>query len=500
MRAFAHTPTSAHNERARCCANIRLRVHPSCDGAFPASRYNAAMTRPRRGCWWPPSLGLRRQLADVRHRRWKRGRPRWCDGGRRRRGDAVAQEARLEEVERRWRSREWRRHGGWRRWWRSRERRRHGGWRRRWRSRGWRRRGHGGGAGGASGNRADPRLARGGTGGALPTNIAFVTSTRVTADLGGVAGADTICQMHAQSAGLAGTYRAWLASSAGSAPSRLGAARGWRRADGLPIADTAASLLGDPRLFYLLTVNERGARTYATYVWTGTRADGSASAETCGDWTSPAEGQWGATGNGNLASIAWTAGGRNECATAQPLYCFGIDHANPVTAPPRPNPSRVVFTSRPFTLTSAGIAAADAFCAAEAAAANLPGTYARAALADSATQRTTASNRPPAARGRGVDGVVPSATPLASTTQSLRAALNVTSDGTYLTGGSVWTGALTPVDTGSASLNCNAFTSTSSTASSVYGTVHDSSEWWSPSPADSVPCNATTLRLYCLQR
>jgi len=353
-----------------------------------------------------------------------------------------------------------------------------------------------GGAGGASGTGG--AAAGGGTGGALPTNIAFVTSTRVTADLGGVAGADTICQMHAQSAGLAGIYRAWLASSAGSAPSRLGAARGWRRADGLPIADTAASLLGDPRLFYLLVVNERGARTYSTYVWTGTRADGGAAAETCGDWTSEAEGQWGATGNGNLASIAWTAGGRNECATTQPLYCFGIDHANPVTAPAPPNPSRVVFTSRPFTLTSAGIAAADAFCTAEATAANLPGTYGAllAPSADAANARFEPTAGGPWAR---VDGVVPSATPLASTTQSLRAALNVTSDGTYLTGGSVWTGALTPVDVGSTS-NCNAFASTSSTASSVYGTVHDSSEWWSPSPADSVPCNATTLRLYCLQR
>ncbi len=361
--------------------------------------------------------------------------------------------------------------------------------------------GAGGGAAGGGGAGSGGASGASGTGGfaALPTNIAFVTSTRVTGDLGGVAGADTICQMHAQNAGLAGTYRAWLASSAGSAPSRLGAARGWRRADGLPIADTAASLLGDPRLFYLLVVNERGARTYSTYVWTGTRADGGASAETCGDWTSGAEFQWGATGNGNLASIAWTAGGRNECATTQPLYCFGIDHANPIAAPARPNPSRVVFTSRPFTLTSAGIPAADAFCTAEAAAANLPGTYGAllSPIDGAANDRFEPTAGGPWAR---VDGVVPSATILASTTGSLRAALNVTSDGTYLTGGSVWTGSLTPVDSGGNSSNCNAFTSTSSTGSSVYGTVHDSSEWWSPSPADSVACNATTLRLYCLQR
>jgi hypothetical protein len=345
-----------------------------------------------------------------------------------------------------------------------------------------------GGTGGASGG-----------GGALPTNFAFVTSTRVLPDFGGVTGGDAICQSHAQAAGLPGTYRAWLASNAGSAPSRLGTARGWRRVDGLPIADTAASLLGDPRLFYLLVVNERGARTYSNFVWTGTRADGSASAETCNDWTTQAEGQWAATGNGNLASSGWTAAGRAECALTEPLYCFGVDHSNPIPTPARPNPSRIVFTSRPFTLTSAGIDAADAFCTAEAAAANLPGTY-RALLSptgDMANARFEPTAGGPWAR---VDGVVPSASVLASTTGSLRAALNVTSDGTYLTSGAVWTGALTPVDTGNAALNCSAFTSTSASASAVYGTVHDGAEWWAPSPTASEACNATNARLYCLQR
>jgi hypothetical protein len=68
-----------------------------------------------------------------------------------------------------------------------------------------------------------------------------------------------------------------------------------------------------------------------------------------------------------------------------------------------------------------------------------------------------------------------------------------------LQSGTVWIGALTPVDTATTS-NCNGFPSTSSTAEAVYGTVHDSSQWWVPTPADGVPCNATTPRLYCLQQ
>lgn len=354
--------------------------------------------------------------------------------------------------------------------------------------------GFAGGGAGTGGSAAGG--AAGGGGGGLPTNIAFVTSTTVTADFGGVAGGDTICQTHAQNAGLPGTYRAWLASSAGPAQSRLGTARGWRRADGLPLADTASSLVGDSRIFYLLVVNERGQRTFATRVWTGTNPDGSASANTCGDWTTQTGN--GQVGNGNLASAGWTSDRPVECALAEPLYCFGIDHANPVTAPARPNPSRIVFTSRPFTLTSGGVAAADAACAAEAAAASLPGTY-RALLSTptvEANARFASTDGGPWAR---VDGVVPSATPLVTTTSSLRAALNVTSDGSYLSAGFVWTGALNPVEIALASSNCNAFTSTSSTVSSLYGAAFDGTEWWSPTPSDGVACNATNVRLYCLQ-
>jgi hypothetical protein len=355
--------------------------------------------------------------------------------------------------------------------------------------------GTGGGAAGTGG--AAGSTSGGGSGGAsaLPINIAFITSTRVTADFGGVAGGDTICQTHAQNAGLPGTYRAWLASSAGSAPSRLGTARGWRRVDGLPIADTVASLVGDPRLFYLF-VNERGLRPNINDIWTGTRPDGSASPDTCSDWTSQTG--WGSTGNGYLASAGWTAERRVECALAESLYCFGVDHSNPVVAPARPNPSRIVFTSKPFSLTSAGIAAADAFCTAEAAGAGLPGMY-RALLSPNSGEANARFEPTAGGPWVRVDGVVPSTTPLASTTQSLRAALNVTSDGSYLTAGSVWTGSLTPVDSGSATLNCNGFGSTSAAGSSVYGTAHHGAEWWSPTPSATLPCNAMGVRLYCLQ-
>ncbi len=51
-----------------------------------------------------------------------------------------------------------------------------------------------------------------------PHRFVFVTSALYAADLGGIAGADALCQAHADGAGLAGTYYAWLASSENDAP------------------------------------------------------------------------------------------------------------------------------------------------------------------------------------------------------------------------------------------------------------------------------------------
>jgi hypothetical protein len=59
-------------------------------------------------------------------------------------------------------------------------------------------------------------------------NFVFVTSRAYTGNLGGLAGADAICQTHAAEAGLPGTYVAWLATSTVTAPSRLAPARGFR--------------------------------------------------------------------------------------------------------------------------------------------------------------------------------------------------------------------------------------------------------------------------------
>src|SRR5438046_556790 len=70
-------------------------------------------------------------------------------------------------------------------------------------------------------------------------NVAFVTSTTQTGNLGGLAGADAICQSRAANAALSGTYRAYLSTSVTDALSRIDRAGGWVRVDGLPVANSA---------------------------------------------------------------------------------------------------------------------------------------------------------------------------------------------------------------------------------------------------------------------
>ena len=61
----------------------------------------------------------------------------------------------------------------------------------------------------------------GGGGGAAPRNIVFATSTLQDGNLGGLAGADAICNTRASAAGLPGAYVAWLSSTTVDARDRL---------------------------------------------------------------------------------------------------------------------------------------------------------------------------------------------------------------------------------------------------------------------------------------
>lgn len=107
-----------------------------------------------------------------------------------------------------------------------------------------------GGAGGAGG--ADPGIGGAGGGEEGPFNYAFLSSTKHTGDLGGLTGADTLCNDLATAAGLPGTYVAWLSDSNTDAKDRLGDASGWLRIDNRPFARSVDELLMDGPLYPLI--------------------------------------------------------------------------------------------------------------------------------------------------------------------------------------------------------------------------------------------------------
>jgi hypothetical protein len=300
--------------------------------------------------------------------------------------------------------------------------------------------------------------------GGVPFNYAFVTSTLQTpSTFGGLAGADTICNNRARDASLPGTFVAWLSTATVTAPSRLGSARGWFRPppDGLPFADSVASLLAG-EVLYPLGVTETGAVAPLSTVATGTNDDGTLGS-TCGDWTGGPPGArptLGTAGRGAGWSADPTALSA-ACTNPFRIYCFGIDRTYQVTVPP-PAMARRAFVSTLWDPTT-GRAAADTLCAQNATAQSLSGTFLAflATTSESAMQRFTAAT--PWARLDNVM-IVNQGSDLLAASPKLVAPFEVLADGKTRTPANMFTGAANPTQVGLNSYTCNNWANQSSTS------------------------------------
>ncbi|WP_085035114.1 hypothetical protein [Ensifer aridi] len=123
----------------------------------------------------------------------------------------------------------------------------------------------------------------------------FVTSTNPGkgGDLGGLAGADAHCSALATASGSTGkTWRAYLSTDAENAKDRIGTGP-WYNAKGEKIADDVTSLHSDRNnLTKQTALNEkgevipgRGDSPNRHDILTGSKPDGTAAPETCGNWT-----------------------------------------------------------------------------------------------------------------------------------------------------------------------------------------------------------------------
>lgn len=223
--------------------------------------------------------------------------------------------------------------------------------------------------------------------GGVQPNFMFVTSTTHTPDLGGLSGADAICQSRAQAAGLPGSYRAWLSTSMINAINRLGSASGWMLTNGHPFANATGDLAAG-KVLWPPAVDEAGAQQPSSFVWTGTQGNGSSNTDgACSDWTTASSSAFATLGTTLGVTDSWSADAAVACTEPLRLFCFGIDRAATVTIPPIAG-RKMFMTARSFT-PGGGISAADAVCGSEATAAGLSGTY-RALLA---TTTATAASR-----------------------------------------------------------------------------------------------------------
>lgn len=154
----------------------------------------------------------------------------------------------------------------------------------------------------------------------------FVTSLTYQGNLGGLAGADTICDMHAANANppLPGKYTAWLSTFAAvDAKTRI-IDQPYFRVDGAAVAGGVADLT-DNSIANAINVHENNAASAAIEAWTNTWQNGTAvSSEDCQDWASSSMSDTSTIGNPQAITGAWSydVGAGYLCSVARPIYCF----------------------------------------------------------------------------------------------------------------------------------------------------------------------------------
>jgi hypothetical protein len=327
-------------------------------------------------------------------------------------------------------------------------------------------------------------------------NFVFATSTQKTIDkLYPLTVADDLCNSSARTAGLRGTYVAWLSTSTVDAVTRLGQKRGWVRVDGLPFADRVADIVAG-KIYYPIALNENGIDATSGAVMTGTRENGTVG-DSCMDYSNRALPMGATYGNAAATTHAWTDASTWDCNLDLRVYCFGVDQDKPLDPPSATG--RVAFISRTQFMPSTGVAAADALCKSDAMLGGLPGEYVAfiATPTASAASRLTA-NAMPFVRLDGVQltttgtGILDGSQPLTT--------INVTAQKEYVWTDLVVTGAETPIVNGTPASTCNGWTSSSGNFDNIVPPHSIMLGSWFHAQGWGAACGPNTYRLFCLQK
>lgn len=171
--------------------------------------------------------------------------------------------------------------------------------------------------------------------------VAFVSETKLSGALGGLALADIACAAAAAAAGLdnAGSFKAWLSDGVATPQTRIKKAAAdpgypYTRLDGVLLADDLADLIAHgPKV--PLDVTENGVTLPPLqFAWTNIGADGLpfSAVNHCQEWTSEAFLITARAGKVSPASVAefpawkaafrWTSDALRLCQGKAHLYCF----------------------------------------------------------------------------------------------------------------------------------------------------------------------------------
>lgn len=155
----------------------------------------------------------------------------------------------------------------------------------------------------------------------------FTTSTRHSGNLGGLTGADAICQQRAGEAGLSGTFLAWLSTATESPATRFTQNPGrYVRADGVPVAADWAALTSGVLLANIDRSETGQFINSDREAWTNTTENGTPYATEpnlfCVEWGVGLSSVLGRVGEIDQVDDDWTTSHDDPCDDEWRLYCF----------------------------------------------------------------------------------------------------------------------------------------------------------------------------------
>ena len=155
----------------------------------------------------------------------------------------------------------------------------------------------------------------------------FVTSASFNGNLGGLTGADAICQAEADGPASivpSGTYLAWLSDGTDSPDTRFTkSAHPYLLPDGTKIAEDFTDLT-DGSILHTINIDPTGKPLGKQRIWTGTRTDGTTAQSflTCGGWVDPYVYSKGMVGNTMETGTLWSSRAYDRCKRSHKLACI----------------------------------------------------------------------------------------------------------------------------------------------------------------------------------